>query len=277
MKLWDMGRKGSKLTNLLGMVLAFGIAFGGLFGVRLRLAQEEAALLQGGGAVELPVQDGKVDIQVSGKAEESGLSEAELVQTVENLRSRTEVYPHEPRQGQLSMAQAIACGKGWMEDFCIPYFGAPENGLQEYKANCYLWSTQEGAEGEEKDSYWTVALAGQGMDAELIVHGGSGQVLEASVSFLLPSEFGEMKNPVVFLQEYADSFGFAEDDVLYEDGIEVPENDIHTIYQSIGSRGVYAVMTADLIRTSKGNWDGGASDDTEVFRFELFLDIVNRS
>ena len=272
-----MGRKGSKLTNLLGMALAFGIAFGGLFGVRLRLAQEEAALLQGSGAVELPVQDGKMDIQVAGKAEGAGLLEAELVQTVENLRSNTEVYPHEPRQGQLSMAQAIACGKGWMEDFCIPYFGAPEDGLQEYKANCYLWSTQEGAEGEEKDSYWTVALAGQGMEAELLVHGGSGQVLEASVSFLLSSEFGEMKNPVLFLQEYADSFGFAEDDALSGDGNEAPESDIHTIYRSIGSQGVYAAMTADLIRISKGNSDGGASDDTEVFHFELFLDIVNRS
>ena len=280
LKLWRRERKDNKFTNLLGILFAFGIAYGGLFGVQSRLAQEASELLQGSGAVKLLVQGDEVEVQVSGKAERAMLSEAELAKVVENLRSKGEVYPHEPWQGQLSMAQAIEYGKGWMEDFFMPHFGVSEEGLQEYKANCYLWSPQEGRmegeDGNEPCSYWTVALAGKGVEAELILHGVSGQVLEASVSFLLSSEAWKVENQGVFLQDYANSFGFVENNAPSEGGNGVPENNIRTIYQSIGSEGVYAAMTANLIVTSKVNPDDGSLDKTEICNVQLYLDIENR-
>ncbi len=278
-KLWSMERKEHKFTNLLGILSALGIAFGGLYGVQSRLAQEEVNLLQGGGAVKILVQDGDVEVLVSEKAERVMLSEAELVRVVENLRSNGEVYPHEPWQGQLSMAQAIEYGKGWMEDFCMPYFGVSAEGMQEYKANCYLWSPREGGmEGEDRNelySYWTVALEGKGVEAELLLHGESGQVLEASVSFLLSSESGIVERPGTFLQDYANSFGFAESNTSSEGENGVPKNNIRTAYQSIGSEGIYAAMTANLIMTSKIDADGSSSSDKEVFHLQLYLDIVN--
>ena len=280
LKPWKRERKDNKFTNLLGILFAFGIAIGGLFGVQSRLAQETSNLLQGGGAVKLLAQGDEVEVQVSEKAERAMLSEAELVKVVENLRSKGEVYPHEPWQGQLSMAQVIEYGKGWMEDFFMPHFDMSEEGLQEYRASCYLWSPQEGRmEGEDANescSYWTVALTGKGVEAELILHGVSGQVLEASVSFLLSSESWKVENPGVFLQDYANSFGFVENNAPSEDGNGVPENNIRTIYQSIGSEGVYAAMTANLIVTSKVNPEDGFLDKTEICNVQLYLDIGNR-
>ena len=149
-------------VNLLGMITAFGIAAGGLLGVWYWLVQEEAKLMQGGGEVHVLVQGEDMEVQDTLKQGRKELSDTHLVWAVEGLKDKTEANPHEPQQGQLSMAQAIEYGKHWMEEFFMPHFGISDYGLEEYKANCYLWSQKiQRKENENAScSYWTIVFGG---------------------------------------------------------------------------------------------------------------------
>ena len=189
-------------VNILGIITAFGIAAGGLFGVRYLLAKEEARLMQGGGEVHILVQGEAVEVQDALEVGNKELSDAELFWAVEGLRDKSEVNPHEPQQGQLSMVQAIEHGKRWMEDFFMPHFGISEHGLEEFKANCYLWSQNIYRNSGENDScsYWTVVLGGKELEAELVLHAESGQILDASVKFLSSHQNLKVVDMGVFLQ-----------------------------------------------------------------------------
>lgn len=286
MKPWNKDSKGDRVANLFGILLAFGIAFGGLSGVQVLIAREEQRMLQGSGVVEILSREDSVEVSESGQAAKVKLSETELVQAAEILQSSMEIYPHEPQQGQLSMAQAIECSKKWMEDFFLAHFGMSGANLQEYRANCCLWSPQEN-EADKRglngaDSYWTVVLGGKGIEAELILHGESGQILEASVSCLLSSEAQNYENVGTFLQKYVDSFGFMEHETLNENRKGIPENNSQTIYQSIGSEGVYAAMETSLVVISVADsednaLEGSFSEDMEIFYLQLYLDIAKHS
>ncbi len=263
----NMRNSGDKYKKLLvnagGILSAFGIALGGLFLVQSRLAQEEAGLLRGSGKVKVIGESEAMEaseVQVSDTiiVEKTMLTEEELAESVGNLAREREEYPHEPRQGQLTMVQAIECGKEWMENFLTPRLGMEKTGLGAYKANCYLWAAEE----EAIFSYWTVMLASQGMEAELILNAVSGQVLEASVTSSHSVECPDEEGKKALLKDYGDSFGLEGSSLFLEGGDGI-------IYRSIGSRGLYTAVRSESVIFSRLEEDGLKNE--EIFSIQLYL------
>lgn len=262
--------------NLLGILSAFGIALGGLAGVQVLLSREEAHLLQSGGLVALPAQAedmAAVDIGIV-ETFTAQLTQDELALTVQNLQSGGESYPHEPKTGQLSMTEAMMLGKEWIGQFFMPHLGQPDFILQEYRANCYLWSLQENPNSGQTDpllSYWTVLLAGQGMEAELILNAVTGQILDASVSCSLPIEYQDSDTMAGLLRSYADSFGLHDSASLTENGDKTPESIGRILYQDVGSSGLQAAMSVSSIAVFKPDPDSYTEEYTEFFNLHLYL------
>ncbi len=254
------------LINLAGLLLALAIASGGLLGVQARLAHEEASLLQGGGMVELsvasdPSPSEEVDVQVPG----TPLTEEELTLVIQSLESGAEPYPHAPGQSQLSMAEAMEQGRSWLESFFMPHLGVTDFHLSEQKTGCYLWTVQEDT---PLLSYWTVTFSAKNLEAELILNASSGQVLDASVRCALPTQSQDTEDLMDFLDDYASSFGLKEQSVLIENDGDGDYNSIispaddsemadsiprnaeiygRTMYQSIGSQGIFAALNVNRI------------------------------
>ncbi len=109
------GVTGGVFFNLLGIFLALGAALGGLLLVQGRLGQEKENLFRGSGIVTMPLQVLETETQVLEVTEKTILSEDQLLQAVQDLGSGQDVYPHEPQAGQLSMVQAIDCGRDWVD------------------------------------------------------------------------------------------------------------------------------------------------------------------
>lgn len=124
--------KRSRLADLLGILAAIAIAFGGLALVEVRLAAEEDRILDAGGEMRIiQVQTQKMEAQDVDEAavRQAELTQEELAQAVECLKRGGDRHLHEPQAGQLSMAQAVDCGKGWMEEFLLPRLGLePDEG-----------------------------------------------------------------------------------------------------------------------------------------------------
>ena len=168
--------KRSRLADLLGILAAIAIAFGGLALVEVRLAAEEDRILDAGGEMRIiQVQTQKMEAQDVDEAavRQAELTQEELAQAVECLKRGGDRHLHEPQAGQLSMAQAVDCGKGWTEEFLLPRLGLePDEGgeAREYKVGCFLWAREEDA-GEESGeapwlSYWAVELNAAGRSEE---------------------------------------------------------------------------------------------------------------
>lgn len=262
---------GTLWLNLLGILSAFGIAFGGLFLVQGSLTMEEKKFLSGGGLVELhqaetvEAAEGK-DISVP-----RSLTEEELLQMVKALEKREEIRPHEPGQEQLSMLEAIEYGRTWMDDFLLPHLGLSDMIRQEYKVSCYLWRPEtEEADVEEIPwlSCWTISFSNQYLETRLILNAVSGQVLDASISCTLPMEYQDREHLMTFLEDYAVSFGLTEEYILvYSEKTEAGAIKLPW-YQSIGTQGIFAVINADSIAVSVADTDDSY---TEFFNIHLYL------
>lgn len=257
--------------NLLGILSAFVIAFGGLFLVQSSLAMEEKSFMSGGGLVELhqavtvETAEGE-DISVP-----RPLTEEELMQVIKALERGGEIRPHEPGQDQLSMIEAIECGRTWMEDFLMPHLGLSDSILQGYKVSCYLWMPEtEEAVAEERSwlSCWTISFSNQNLETRLILNAVSGQVLDASVSSALPVEYQDREHLMTFLEDYAFSFGMTEDYILvYSEETESGAKKLPW-YQSIGTQGIFAGINADSVAISVADTDDSY---TEFFNIRLYL------
>lgn len=263
-------------VNLLGMITAFGIAAGGLLGVRYWIAQEQAKLMQGGGEVHVLVQGEDMEVQDTLKEGRKELSETQLVWAVEGLKDKTEANLHEPQQGQLSMAQAIEYGKRWMEEFFMPHFGISDYGLEEYKANCYLWSqkTQRKENENASCSYWTIVFGSKDLEAELVLHAESGQVLDASVKYLCSGQNLNVVDMNVFLQDYADTFHLGENTHFSVDWMQTSEDNGSAMYRSIGNEGVYAALKASLMIICGGDAGVNSTEYMEIVHIQLSLDTI---
>lgn len=203
-------------VNLSGILLAFTIAFGGIFALWSRLERERAELLSEGGEVEIPVRTqskvsqsiGVVDVEM--KAVE--LTGEELLQAMSCLESTSEKYAHEPMPGQLSMTEAVQSAMGWLGDFLLPHLGREEAIPKEYQLSCYLWAgSDEENRGKSSDllsGYWEVSLAGEEMESVLFLNAVTGQVLKAWISLPFPGgEWPDKEDLSVLLEDYADSLG----------------------------------------------------------------------
>lgn len=212
------------LSNLLGIAAALVIAFGAVALVQRQLSGEKRELLEGGGVVSLPAQNLQTDVEKLQEAEDAEegagrkMIREELMRTLEFLENPGEIYPHEPRPGQLSMDRAVRCAKEWMRDFLLPQLGiAAEDGGEgpEYRAACFLWSGGEenGVAVEEPIlSYWTVSLSGPEINGMLVLNAATGQVMNAVIDCTALVEYQENSDMTRILEEYMDSFGLEEED-----------------------------------------------------------------
>ncbi len=261
------------LINAAGLLLALSIGLGGLLGVQTRLAHEENRLLQKGGTAEVLIQSQPAQSEEISTAQllRTPLTEEELILVIQSLESGSEPYPHEPRQGQLSMAEAMEYGKFWVESFFMPHLGAADFRLEEYKAGCYLWTTQE----DPLLSYWAVNFSSKNLEAELILNAASGQILDASVRCTLPTEHQDKESMIGFLNDYAASFALKGKYTLVDKDTEAEGINGGTMYQSLGSRGIYAAMKiSNLIVSAPIDFDSPDTDfvkNLDILSIRLYL------
>lgn len=266
----------SRVMNLLGLITAFGIGFGGLFLVQYRLEREEDELLRSAGEVEIPVH---VEVEtadaVQVDTEPEKLTDAQLYQAVEWLDNGMESYPHEPWEGQLSMAQALECGDAWLREFLLPRMGADGDGLKEQSVDCYLWTWNLDSEGRETNSlasYWSVWIYSPELEAELTLQASSGQVLRAIVSSSVLTEYQEKDQIREILDDYADSFGLSgggQAKQILDGGYGEAGNPGVWMQRSVGEEGVYASVTTNSFVISKA--DAATLEYTEIFSMNLSL------
>lgn len=264
--------------NLFGILLALVIALGGALSVRIRLEQEQSRLLLSGGTVPVPVKtESPEGIFVDSEAIPANLTENELLTAVRDRERGKDTWLHEPEPGQLSMVQALEHGRAWIEDFLLPRLGTDDFRLQEYKANCHLWSLQEEEtdkpSGGSVSDYWTVEIISSELEARLIVNASGGQILDASVSCSIPAEYQNQDNLVSLLTDYSASFNLEGNYFMISDGENSPEDQGQILYHSIGSLGLFAVLdTGSIVFTrteSLNNTD--IMEYTELFHVHLYL------
>lgn len=269
--------KRSRLADLLGILAAIAIAFGGLALVEVRLAAEEDRILDAGGEMRIiQVQTQKMEAQDVDEAavRQAELTQEELAQAVECLKRGGDRHLHEPQAGQLSMAQAVDCGKGWMEEFLLPRLGLePDEGgeAREYKVGCFLWAREEDA-GEESGeapwlSYWAVELNAAGIDGMLILNAATGQVMSAAVTVSHPIEYQDRDRIDTLLDDYADSFG------IVSSYSTVGRYDLGTksFRKSLGNGEMSAVIDiSSVVMTSADNATGDMDtpDSRAIYEYE---------
>lgn len=251
--------KGNGLVNIMGIVLAFGFAFGGLFLVQNMLMEEKGNLLRSGGMIEISGQDLEEEAVkiVETDAEKLLLTEEELIQAVENMQNlEHDAYPHEPLPGQMSMVEAIECGRKWLEDFLMPHLGAEDYIPQGYMITSYLvapWEDDEDGMEKQLRSYWMVALAGEDVEVELVLNAVTGQMLGTSVECHFPAECLEKEKLAELLEDYVESFGLEGECGVVCSEKYAEQTGALLMLQSVGNGEVFANMrTSGVVVTATG-------------------------
>ncbi len=270
---------GGIVINCLGILSAFVFAFGGLFLVQSSLVREKDRLLAGGGLLELPQKEAAEATQVGEVFALRQLTEDELLQLIRLMEQKGDIRPHEPVQGQLTMAQAINYGQVWMEEFFLPCFGLNRLFAEECRINCYLWAPETAGAGTEEYSWlscWTVSFVNQELEAKLLLSAVSGQVLDASVSYSAPVDFLSREELTEVLGEYGLTFGLESDYALFCS--EETDSGAKRLpwYLSIGTKGIYAALDADSTRivtnaVEDKNTGIVSYIDREYFEVRLYL------
>lgn len=274
----DNRKRRPKLTILvdsMGILAAFGIAFGGLWLMERQLNRETQALLRGSGLVEIPVQsEALVSQEVNAlEIEPAMLTDLQLRETVEKFEQETDAYPHEPWEGQLSMEEAMETARSWTEEFLLASIGIEDAALQGYGANCYLWTWQKDVEEGRRDpwlGYWNVWIdTNRGLVVNLTLNAATGQVLYAGLTISQPVEYLDRERLEGILSSYADSFGLGGTYVMAGNGSDRWE-DGWDLYQNVGEEGVFAAVKTSSVVIADDDGDMGAGY-REIFHIDLQL------
>lgn len=238
------------VINCLGILSAFAIAFGGLYLVQSSLTREKERLLAGGGIAALPQTEVVETVEVKDLADLRQLTEDELLQLIQIMEQNGETRPHEPVQGQLTMAEAVECGRAWMEEFFLPRFDVSRLFAEECRISCYLWAPETAGAGTEEYSWlscWTVSFVNQELEAKLLLSAVSGQVLDAEVSYSAPVPWQDGEELTEILGEYASSFDLAGDYIMVYSAETDSGAKKLPWYCSVGDRGIYAALDAGSV------------------------------
>lgn len=263
--------KKSKRYTLCVCVLSFLVVFGGWFVTAGLLKQREAKFLAGMGAVEL--QSSQIALFAeNGSQGEAQRSTPESVKEAfrgMEMAERTRMLvlcvweyggseqPHEPREGQMNMEQAIDAGRDWIRS--VAGYGNIPSEL----ANCDFDKTSATlctidsqlilSDLEDLQlSYWTVRFAGSDSTVTLKIHAASGEVWRAQIASLLKKGIVET-NDLDSLLDIAFPF--------MTEGKELKKiwNDLekNTIYQTSDEGMVYTALRQYTIYYSE-ELDGAA-------------------
>ncbi|MDE7061959.1 MAG: hypothetical protein K2O73_01780 [Lachnospiraceae bacterium] len=173
--------------TLISLLAAFVFIFGSMAGMSMILKARERQLLTQSGTivVESPVQawEGLENTgeEETGTAGSYTLTESQIENAIINWAARSSLSLHDPVEGQLSMEDAIQCGKDWLgkmgfgrRDREDPWairatLGVPVSG----------WVSQE--QLAPYHSFWMIRVSSKTMEAELVMNAVTGQVWEAIV------------------------------------------------------------------------------------------------
>lgn len=251
----------SRLANCLGIMLAFGIALGGLFFVRNMLEESKEVMLSQKGQVEVARLFPEAH---ASRQERAFLTGNELFQIINNMESDKEEYPHEPIEGQLSMEQAVERSKEWVEELCTQYLNAETLLPAEYKkitASLCIKPEEGGMDGHSYlYSYWRITLTGEHMEAELLLNAVTGLALDTAIYSRLPEISFEQINVEELLTVYVDGFGFEEGNI---------ERQGTGVYMRLGQEDIYAAVRTVGIAVNRVEAEESELDSTTIFQLCL--------
>lgn len=175
-----------KLYTVILFILSLTVVFGGWFAARELLIRGQEEFLDKSGQVSLR-SSGAAFLAEQDDAGEEEVEEAyeetirEILTVWENAGSE---LPHEPKDGQIEMEQAIEAGKAWITDL------AQQRMIPEELAGCEFDKTSaklcareaQGYVDESMLSYWSVQYIKRDITISLIIHAVYGEVWRADIT-----------------------------------------------------------------------------------------------
>ena len=257
-----MGRKEKKgrVFDVLGILLAFLAAAGGLFLAKKALDQNRETLLSKTGQVKtVLLSDGQ-----EGKEREEAINElADVVKTWENEQVE---YPHEPGNGQLSMEEAVEISQNWVKNFYKKYRKQQLKGIQDLtkysKVSANLCMKQKEPSKEDTFvvmySYWKVAVVDEITRAEFILNAATGQILDVFMfSYYTGMNFLDISQKKV-LHEYVRTFDPEKKKRVKKDGV--------FRYEVLKKGKLYALLR---VSNSLPNWEENGYEYGNYFHLSL--------
>ena len=169
-----------KIYTAVMVAVSFGIVLGGWFLTRKLLDKKEEEFLSGTGSVSLRYEQTALLAQEEAQEKANAFKEQKIP---EALRKE---MPHEPKEEQMNMEQAIETGKQWItvlaEHEIVP--GTLKDGdFDKITAQLSTVETQTRLD-ERLLSRWTLEFMKDDVDIKLMIHAMSGEVWYASISMM---------------------------------------------------------------------------------------------
>lgn len=260
----------SKLSIILSALLAFGVAFSGLWIMQYRLEKEKELLLSGKGKVMagpfLADEEEEREAVFSKK-----LTVSELRMVLESLE-HGEKEPHEPAKGQITMEEAIEIVEKWVKEFSENYLKLEGLSLQEYEkisSNLCVNKSEGKVEHTQRMlySYWTVTLEGKEIKAVVVLNAVTGQILKASLFSYLPEIDFSKADTEQLMDDYIDSFGLTQD--------EESQITNKMVYRSLEGNQFYVMVEkANVLVSIKNDYDDSYEFVSDIHIF-LSTEPVN--
>ncbi len=180
-----------RLSALSALILTFLFVVGGWFLTRALLREKEAEIFRGQALVfevsELVEQEDAAEEAVELLEEDFAgveLTAEEMAKVLAVWDAGGNEIPHEPKENQMDMEQAISTGQDWINS--LAEGGALPGFLAEYsfgKTNARLCTYDMEVDFEESlISVWKVDFMKEDIEIKLNIHAASGQVWKADIS-----------------------------------------------------------------------------------------------
>lgn len=241
--------------TLSAIILAFVIAFGGLFFMQWKLQQQEEILLS-----EKKIIKSEVSVNNGDKNSPTKkvLTEKELIEIVQSIENNKNVTPHEPKNSQLSMEQAIEQGKIWIKDFFAEYIGNDVVNLKEIKSiSANLCVNNPAGKYKISDilySYWKITLENSDVKVNMVMNSVTGQIINILIcSYKKELEFSSA-NTESLLDHYIETLQL-QSSFQYEksDGFSYRKITNGELYAVIQKGNIMVESTKNKIHYKSGN------------------------
>lgn len=187
-----------KIITISIFLLSLGAVLGGWYLTRALLEQRREAIL--GRTGEIPLQSAGSSLfsrkdteadenDIAGESSGSEFFQGEAVSEEMMARVLTvwarggRVLPHEPKQGQMNMEQAIGAGREWiaaMAEHGVLLSDSTEGEFNNITAR--LCTLEGSVDFDEKlVSYWSMKFIADDMEINLTLHAMSGEIWSASI------------------------------------------------------------------------------------------------
>ncbi len=240
-----------------GIFLGFVIAISGLFLLQNMIQTKGNFLLsQTGSVIAIPLkdEDGETDVVA-----QKTLSETELLQVLQSMESNQEEQPHEPMQGQITMEEAIEDAKIWLDNFCTQYLGEESPVFIKVSPKLCIRQKEKIIDSSSTmiNSYWTVALETDEINAEIVINAVTTQVLSVSLSSSNATKDFSKLNVEQLLNDYISFSHLNKIGAIKMTG--------GYMYKKVTDGGIYAVIkTGSIIAMNKEGSQNGYEYENDL-------------